>query len=399
MHLGSISIIQPAFKVLFFLRRKAGRRYMALVHRLYGVKKNRVYFSSFAGRSYSDSPARISEALHALRPDAELVWQLRRGADAPDYVRVVRPHSLGALRAISTSRCLVDNFNRKKYMQKFPDQKYVQTWHGDRGFKKMLYDMEDGTDFPDGEQMDLGVSGSDFGTKNYRTAFRYNGEVMQLGIPRNDALIRADAAQIARIRERLGIPEGTKALLYAPTFRDETVGGEQPAGFSLGRALDRLEAATGAPWVCLTRAHSHNLRVHGDGDARVRDVSKWPETSELLLAADMLITDYSSTAGDYVLLDRPVILYQADLARFISTNRHMYFDLRKCPYACAESEEQLLSLLDDIDALVPRCAMVRDFYGVTETGHSTEAVAQWIADVLEQDTSGNARVIRRDESD
>ncbi len=383
MNLALINKIRPLRKALLFLRREGGRRYMALAHRLHGVKGNRVFFSSFMGRGYCDSPARISEALHALCPEAELVWQLERPGDAPDYVRVVSPRSLAALRAISTSRCLVDNFNRPVYMPKFADQKYVQIWHGDRGFKKMLYDMEDGIQYPDGAQMDLAVSGSDFGTKNFRTAFRYKGEVMQLGIPRNDALLRPDAAQVDNIRARLAIPAGTRVLLYAPTFRNETRGGEQPAGFHLGRALDKLESATGAPWLCLTRAHSSNLRVHGDGDLRVRDVSGWPETAELLLAADMLISDYSSTAGDYVLMDRPVILYQADREQFIRSNRHMYFDLHDCPYAYAESEEQLLSLLEDIDALVPRCAQVRQFYGVTETGRSTEAVARWIAGILQ----------------
>jgi len=383
MNLALINKIRPLRKALLFLRREGGQRYMALAHRLHGVKGNRVFFSSFMGRGYCDSPARISEALHALCPEAELVWQLEHPGDAPDYVRVVPPRSLAALRAISTSRCLVDNFNRPVYMPKFADQKYVQIWHGDRGFKKMLYDMEDGIQYPDGAQMDLAVSGSDFGTKNFRTAFRYKGEVMQLGIPRNDALLRPDAAQVDNIRARLAIPAGTRVLLYAPTFRNETRGGEQPAGFHLGRALDKLESATGAPWLCLTRAHSSNLRVHGDGDLRVRDVSGWPETAELLLAADMLISDYSSTAGDYVLMDRPVILYQADREQFIRSNRHMYFDLRDCPYAYAESEEQLLSLLEDIDALVPRCAQVRQFYGVTETGRSTEAVARWIAGILQ----------------
>ena len=383
MNLNRIKRIPTLHRLLNALRREGGGRYMRLVHRVLGVKGNRVFFSSFIGRGFSDSPARICEALHALCPEAELVWQLKRPEDAPDYVRAVKPRSLAALRAISTSRCLVDNFNRPNYMPKFDDQKYVQTWHGDRGFKKMLYDMEDGGFFPDGSQMDLGVSGSDFGTKNYRTAFRYEGEVMQLGIPRNDALLNPDPAQIARIRKALGIPDGTKALLYAPTFRDETAGGEQPAGFRLGAALDRLEAATGAPWVCLARAHSQNLRIHGDGDARVRDVSKWPETAELLLAADMLISDYSSTAGDYILLDRPVILYQADMDRFIGSDRHMYFDLRDCPYARAESEEQLYALLGDIDALIPNCAKVRAFYGVTETGRSAGAVARWIAERLD----------------
>ena len=375
--------IKPLYRALMKARWVGGRWTMRLCHALWGVKGKRVFFSSFIGRDYSDSPARICEALHALRPDAELVWQLRRPEDAPDYVRVVRPRSLSALWAISTSRCLVDNFNRQHYMLKFDDQKYVQTWHGDRGFKKMLFDMEDGQFFPDGGQMDLAVSGSDFGTKNYRSAFRYSGEVLQTGMPRNDALLAHDPETVAGVRGRLGLAEGERVLLYAPTFRDGRLGDGQPAGFDIGRALDRLQAATGARWRCLTRAHSQNLRVTGARDERVKDVTDWPEMSELLLCADLLITDYSSTAGDYVLLDRPVILYQPDLDAFLATNRQMYFDLRSCPYPRAESQARLMELLDDIDRLIPACAEVRRFYGVTETGHSAQDVAAWIAGILQ----------------
>ena len=102
-----------------------------------------------------------------------------------------------------------------------------------------------------------------------------------------------------------------------------------------------------------------------------------------MLEADLLITDYSSIAGDYVLLDRPVLLYQADYVRFVGSEREMYFDLRQCPYPRAETEAALLALLEDIDALIPACAEVRRFYGVTETGRSTEAVAEWISGILE----------------
>ena len=382
MNLRMIQRIRPLYRALDTGRRVGGRCFMRLAHST-GVRGKRVFFSSFSGRSYSDSPARICEALHAIRPDAELVWQLKNPGEAPDWVRVVKPRSPAALWAISTARCVVDNFNRPNYMLKFPDQKYVQTWHGDRGFKKMLYDMEDGQFFPDGQQMDLGVSGSDFGTHNYRTAFRFDGEVVQLGMPRNDALLHPDPASIADIRHRLQVPEGTRVLLYCPTFRDSASGGTQPAGFDIGRALDRLEASTGRPWICLTRAHSQNSRVGAAAEARVRDVTDWPETAELLLAADMLISDYSSTAGDYILLDRPVVLFQPDLDQFIDRNRHMYFDLRSCPYVRAETEDELIRLLDDIDALVPSCKAVRDFYHTTETGRSAEAIARWIAERLE----------------
>ncbi len=115
----------------------------------------------------------------------------------------------------------------------------------------------------------------------------------------------------------------------------------------------------------------------------MRDVTDWPETTELLLCTDLLITDYSSTAGDYVLLDRPVILYQPDLDAFVDSNRQMYFDLRSCPYPRAETQARLMELLDDIDALIPACAEVRKFYGVTETGHAARDVAEWIAKILQ----------------
>ena len=111
----------------------------------------------------------------------------------------------------------------------------------------------------------------------------------------------------------------------------------------------------------------------------MRDVTRYPEMSDLLLAADLLITDYSSSAGDFILLDRPVILYQPDLAEFTSGDRDMYFDLRACPYARAESPEALDALLDSVDSLAPRCAAVRAFYGVTESGESAAAAAREIA--------------------
>lgn len=382
MSIRSIVKIPFIYNTLQAGRRVFGRGWMRLNYHVRGVQPRRVFFSSFKGKAYSDSPRYISEALHALRPDLELVWQLSDASQAPDYVRVVPPRSPQALREIATARCIVDNFNRPLYLVKFPGQLYVQTWHGDRGFKKMLYDMDDGQPYPDGEQMDLGVSGSNFGTKNYRTAFRYPGEVMQLGMPRNDRLVHPDAGEIAAIRRRLGIADGVKALLYAPTFRDATSGREQKAGFDLDQTVARLEKSTGCRWICLTRAHDQNRGIAADGvhRAEVRDCTAYPEMSDLLLAADLLITDYSSSAGDYALLNRPVILYQPDLDDFTASDRNMYFDIRSCPYARAESEAELNALLDDLDSLRPRGAAVLDFYGATETGASAQAVAQWISD-------------------
>ena len=356
-------------------RRILGRGWMRAAHAC-GTKRNTVFFSSFQGKAYSDSPRAISEALHAMDPGIDIVWQLYDRAGAPDYVRAVRPHTLSALAEIARARCIVDNFNRPVHFLKFADQIYVQTWHGDRGFKKILYDMNDGLKYPDGAQMDLAVSGSDFGTRVFRSAFRYAGEVMQRGMPRNDRLVAPDEAEIRQIRAKLGIREGERVLLYAPTFRDATVGGEQKADFDIRRALDALEGSTGRKWRCLVRAHDLPRGILCGAGAT--DVSAYPEMSDLLLISDLLITDYSSSAGDYVLLDRPVILYQPDLDAFMKSDREMYFDIRSCPYVRAESEAALMRLLGDFESIPADGSAVRAFYGVSETGKSAGAVAEWI---------------------
>ena len=354
-----------------------GRGWMRAAHAC-GTKRNTVFFSSFQGKAYSDSPRAISEALHAMDPGIDIVWQLYDRAGAPDYVRAVRPHTLSALAEIARARCIVDNFNRPVHFLKFADQIYVQTWHGDRGFKKILYDMNDGLKYPDGAQMDLAVSGSDFGTRVFRSAFRYAGEVMQRGMPRNDRLVAPKEAEIQQIRAKLGIGEDKRVLLYAPTFRDATVGGAQKADFDIRRALDALEGSTGRKWRCLVRAHDLNRGILCGAGAT--DVSAYPAMSDLLLISDLLITDYSSSAGDYVLLDRPVILYQPDLDAFMKSDREMYFDIRSCPYVRAESEAALMRLLGDFESIPADGSAVRAFYGVSETGKSAETVAKWIVE-------------------
>ena len=258
MNLKAIKRCPPVYRALSLARRVGGRAWMRAQHRLRGVRPKTVLFTSFKGRSYSDSPRFISEALHALRPDIEILWQLSDPAAAPDYVRTVKPRSLAALTAFATARCFVDNFNRPIYMLKFPDQLYVQTWHGDRGFKKVLFDMNDGLDYPDGAQMDLAVSGSRFGTEVYRTAFRYSGAVLQTGMPRNDALVRRDLSRGEAARRALNLPEGARVMLYAPTFRDATAGAALQAGFDLPRALETLAVPDPRP----RQEPAHHRRPH-----------------------------------------------------------------------------------------------------------------------------------------
>lgn len=381
MNLKSIKKLPAVYRLLSLLRKTGGRAWMRAQYRLRGVQKKTVLFTSFKGRACSDSPRFISEALHALRPDVDIVWQLANPADAPEYARTVKPRSLAALTELATARCFVDNFNRPIYLEKYPGQLYVQTWHGDRGFKKIMYDMNDGLPYPDGELMDLAVSGSEFGTGVYRSAFRYAGEVMELGLPRNDLLVGGDPDRAKQVRRRLGIPMDAMVMLCAPTFRDANAGGAMDAGFDLSRALTALEAGTGRKWLCLTRAHDKN---RGIAAPSAMDVTRYPEMAELLLISDLLITDYSSAAGDFVLTGRPAILYQPDLNAYISEDRGLYFDIRTSPFLRAESEGELMNLLKDFSNLPDRSREILDFFRANETGHAAQSVAEWISARIDQ---------------
>lgn len=371
------------YPLLNRLRRAGGRALMRLFRAAHGIDGNAVLFSSYVGRGYSDNPRRISEALHAIRPQTRIVWQLLPGcapAGLPDYVEVMPARTLRAVRAYSTVRCFVDNFNRPQYMLKFPGQLYVQTWHGDRGFKKIMRDMGTGEPFPDGGQMDLALSGSDFGSRVYRSAFGYDGEIMAVGCPRNDLLVNPPEGAAAKARKALGVPEGAKVLLYAPTFRDATAGKAQDALLDLEKARAALESATGRRWVALVRGHDLNRGVAAGAS---KDVSDYPEVSELLLAVDLLITDYSSIGGDFMLLNRPVIYYQPDRARY---DRELYFDPDQSPLIVAHTEAELLALLSaPIDAAA-NCRAVLDFFGTHESGRAAEAAARWIARRLDGDS-------------
>ena len=355
-----------------------------------GINPRKVVFSSFQGMSYSDNPRYISERLHELCPEAEIVWLFREGflekAKVPDYVRTGLLISREGLIEQATARFWVDNFKRSRTI--YLDDKrqyYINTWHGDRGFKRVGDDNEKlrkqvGRRLE--ERCAMMIAGSEFGANNYRTAFHFKGEVLMDGCPRNDILVRNDPAVAADVRRRVGIPPEKHILLYAPTYRDDREWKTQTAALDVCRTLDHLERTRNEPWVCLYRAHYLNQGLIVKEDLRVMDASAWPDMSELLLISDMLITDYSSCGGDFALLRRPLFLYQADVREYLDVSRSFYFDMEDSPFLVARSQKELERLIDTTDAEAARenCEALDRFFGTTENGHATDAVCKYIMD-------------------
>jgi len=369
------------------------RLIVGLARTLRGIDRNKVVFQSFSGRSYSDNPRIISERLHERRPQTEIVWLFRGPAlrdvrdRVPDYVRCMDKYSRRSWIELATARVWVDNFTKAVELRGFPRDRqfYVQTWHGDRPIKKIGYDATDSMPYRLEEECSLVVTGSEFGKRMYRTAFRYGGEYLNVGAPRNDILARNDPADVARVRAKIGVPEGVKLLLYAPTYREDYGAIRKEAQMDLGRVLKLLER-DGDRWLCLYRAHYLSAGIDMDAvKDRLIDMTRYEDMSELLLVSDMLLTDYSSCAMDYCLLDRPVFMYMADYDEYMAS-RPLYYDPHDTPLLIAHDQRQLeaLILATDAGAAARNCADIRAWYGMNETGRATDAVCDYIIDKLER---------------
>lgn len=359
-----------------------------------GIDGNKVTFSSFQAKAYNDNPRYISEMLHQMRPDTKIVWLWRKDVNleklaTPDYVRNVYAISFRGLLEQATARVWVDNVKKSESLYISPKQFYVNTWHGDRGFKRVGADNNKlNMRHPRLEKKcSMMLAGSDFGENVYRTAFDYQGEVMKAGCPRNDLLINPDPAVADKVRKGLGIPADARVLIYAPTFRDTSRKDKQHSGLDILRTLKCFEETTGEKWVCLFRAHymaSQGLDFE-QLKGRIIDATRWPEMAELLLIGDALISDYSSCTCDFTLTRRPAFLYIEDLDDYTGKDRELYFDLEKSPFLLARNMEELEALIRTTDAEKARevAQQLDAFYKTCETGHATRSACEYIIDKLD----------------
>lgn len=365
--------------------------YIKACRLLFGINKNTVFFDSFSMKSYSDNPKPISEALHKANPKLKIVWAFKdvknKKEIVPNYIKIVDGGNyFKYYRWIACSKVFVRN-NTLPILPKSKKQIYIQTWHGDKAIKKVLHDIK-GCNINLAEEIpgfcDYAIAGSDFGEKQYRTAFKYQGEVLNIGSPRNDILVRNDKEEVRSIKEKLKMEQNVKYLLYAPTFRtrfSDTGKVQKVEDVDLTRLLNVLEKRDECKWKCFLRSHPivSDIGVENN-DERIINVAWYEDMADLLLVSDILITDYSSSAGDFALTGKPVFLYHADVDDYAKDDRELCFDMTETPFFIAKSQEEMENLLRTVDKEMAEenCKKIGEFYGNKETGRSSEKIAEII---------------------
>ena len=200
----------------------------------------------------------------------------------------------------------------------------------------------------------------------------------------NDCLVNYNEEQAKQIKKTIGLDVAKKIMLYAPTLRRKNQGGkgeQQIQDVDLNRTLDLLQKKMGGEWICLLRAHPTVSGLSGiEYSENKIDVSGYEDMADLLLISDCLLTDYSSCAGDFAILNRPVLLYQSDRQQYIEEDRTFYFDIDKSPFLVAKSQDELDMIIKSLsdEQIKNNCANILKFYETVETGHSTQDIVNRI---------------------
>ncbi|GAB3661513.1 CDP-glycerol glycerophosphotransferase family protein [Nocardioides korecus] len=352
-----------------------------------------IVWNSFHGR-YSDSPRALHDALvERGTPGLEHTWLAHRDHRHlfPDSAHVVDIDGPDARPALERADLVVASSHVRVPWTKPEGARFLQTWHGTplkRIHRDVLWAPEGLLDELDEDvaKWDLLLSPNPASTTRLRSAFGFDGEVLESGLPRNDLLSSPRATQVReRLRRELAIPESATVVLYAPTWRDAE-GYDESLPVPLHLDLEAFGAALGQDSehevVLLVRAHYMVTSRWDLGDRPwLRDVSLHPDIAELYAVADVMVTDYSSTMFDFAITGRPLLFLADDLEEYAGSIRGFYFDLLShAPGPVARSTPDLVEALRSLPDVerehASAYAAFREKYCVLEDGHATERVLE-----------------------
>lgn len=354
------------------------------------VRKKRLMFISFNGKQYSCNPKYISEYIEHSEnfKGCKIVWAFQDPEKfrflAERGIEVIKHRSLRYLYYRLTSGVYVTNMGEMPTLPTRPSQLYINTWHGGGGYKlcgfrnavkhhdiyyakKMANSFSRATHF---------ISTSAIGTRDViRESFLFKGNILEIGQPRNDVFWIDGTEFKKRVFDYYKLPIDTKICLYAPTYRE--IGKLYDAHLDFVALKEHLHKRFGGNWVVLYRSHQFldNLEIKNN----VISATAYPDMQELLVAADFLISDYSSSIWDYSFTYKPSLLFTPDLKAY-QGDRDFYTPIKTWGFPIACNNAEVVSIIDNFDLDIHRKNMEKHhmIYGSFEDGHATEKVCKLI---------------------
>ena len=280
------------------------------------------------------------------------------------------------------SKIYISNSIEGNEVPKKKNQYKIQTWHGGGSYKKVgLAEKEKSNIYKKRTEInikntDAFISSSSLFTEEViKKNFFYNGRILEIGMPRNDILFKIDKhSQIRRkVTNYYRIDENTLIVLYAPTWRYDE---DKLEEIDFNRIKQVLEQKYNKTVKILYRAHIHmKLNKYKD----LINVNNYEDMQELLIATDLLISDYSSSIWDYSFLKKPCFLFCPDLENYIK-RRGFVLDINMWGFPIAKNNNELIQKIKNFNSN-NFCNNIKNHHtmlGSFENGNACEEVVNYI---------------------
>lgn len=327
------------------------------------LKKDLIFFESFLGKTYSDSPKYIYEYMYENNMNYKYVWCFVENKNIPGPAKQVKRFSIKYFYYLARAKYWVSNSRLPIYLNKREGNIYLQTWHG-TPLKMLVFDMKDiysadpnykSNFYKQSRRWDYLSSANQYSSTIFRRAFQFEKELLEYGYPRNDILYnKNNEKDIISLKNKLELPLDKKVILYAPTWRDDEYYDKGKYKFSLKLELDKMQQKLGDQYIVLLRTHyfiadSLDLTPY---NGFAYDFSKYEDIAELYLVSDILITDYSSVFFDYANLKRPILFYTYDLDKYRDQLRGFYLDIEtEVPGPLLKTTDEVIHSIKNIDQI------------------------------------------------
>ena len=227
---------------------------------------------------------------------------------------------------------------------------------------------------------------------SFLTALAHRGcsedKEIHSGTPRNDMYFCVGQDRVEQEKSRYSslIPfeKGKKVIMYLPTYRRTSKNISflrlpEEDTLKLNRLLEKHNA------VILEKLHLASSDEAVPQSDSVKHVPSHFNVQELMLFADVLISDYSGAFLDYLFLDRPIVHYVYDYDFYKNTDSGLYYEMDEfmSGHVCKDFDS-LLAALDEVlsgaDPYRARRQTIKERFMEYERGNASETIVRRVID-------------------
>ncbi len=341
---------------IIHLLRDTAALVLMLVFRAVPINEHKIVFKSLRGSRYNDNPRAIFIKMQLKHPEYDYVWVMKDPSVRIEGARTVKANSIKELYELATARVWIDNKRKGLWAIKRRGQFYMQTWHNG-GFPLKKAEKDAIKDLPkyyimcaklDSKRADVFLSGCRKKTMLYRSAFWYDGKVLECGMPAEDVLFNSNDQSRKAIEKLFGLTGDYKFVLYAPTFRSD--GDVSCYDIDYRKLLAALKEKWPSNWKVIIRLHPNISEKQGmlHYDADILNGSSVEDIFDLISACDLMISDYSGSIGQAAEAGKRVIMYASDWMKY-KEERDTYIQMDQLPFPFATTNEELVKIIRSFD--------------------------------------------------